>query len=109
MTSGLVVSTGSQDSQRGSHQVRSPSTVSTDGSRTARTTVASSRIATARPTPSCLKVVIDSVAKTANTATMITAALVTTPAEILMPCATASRVDSPRSCASRIRDTTNTW
>ena len=54
-------------------------------------------------------VVIDRVAKTAKTATMMTAALVTTPAEIVMPWATASRVDSPRSWASWIRDTTKTW
>ena len=40
---------------------------------------------------------------------MIAAALVTTPAEIVIPWAIASRVGSPRSCASRILETTNTW
>jgi hypothetical protein len=40
---------------------------------------------------------------------MITAALVTTPAVDRMPCETACAVVMPRSRASRIRDTTNTW
>ena len=66
-------------------------------------------MATASPTPSCLKSCIDSVPKTANTATMMTAALVTTPAVDRMPSDTACAVVMPRSRASRIRDTTNTW
>ena len=79
------------------------------GSSTARTIVASIRIATARPTPICLNSSSDSVAKIANTATITTAALVTTPAVLLIPCATASSVRMPRSTASRIRLRMNTW
>jgi hypothetical protein len=67
------------------------------------------RIATASPTPICLNSSRLSVAKTANTATITTAALVTTPAVLLMPCATASSVRSPRSTASRIRLRMKTW
>ena len=46
---------------------------------------------------------------TAKTATMTTAALVTTPAVDLIPCEIASSVESPRSYASRIRLRMNTW
>ena len=52
--------------------------------------VASIRTATASPTPSCLKMSSERVAKIANTAIITTAALVTTPAVVLIPCATAS-------------------
>ena len=45
----------------------------------------------------------------AKTATMMTAALVTTPAVVVMPCATASRVDMPRSNISRTRLRMKTW
>ena len=48
-------------------------------------------------------------AKIANTPTMTIAALVTTPAVDLMPCATASSVLAPRSNASRIRLMMKTW
>ena len=48
-------------------------------------------------------------ANTENTAIITTAALVTTPAVDLMPCATASPVLIPPSYASRIRLTMNTW
>ncbi len=79
------------------------------GSRTARTIVASIRIAAARPTPICLNSVALSVAKIENTATITIAALVTTPAVCLMPCATARSVLIPPSTASRIRLMMNTW
>ena len=59
--------------------------------------VASIRIATASPTPNCLKIIIPSVANTENTATMTIAALVTAPAVCLMPCEIASSVVAPRS------------
>ncbi len=72
-------------------------------------TVASIRTAAASPTPICFMDCIDSVPKIANTATMMTAALVTTPAVVTTPCVIASRVVRPRSRASRIRETTNTW
>ena len=47
--------------------------------------MASIRIAVASPTPNCLNISIESVAKTAKTPTMTIAALVTTPAVELMP------------------------
>jgi hypothetical protein len=91
------VTAGSQASQRGRYQLRSPSRRITAGTSTPRTTVASSRIAAARPTPTIFKVTSDRVAKIANTATITTAALVTTPAERRMPCSMAAWVEAPRS------------
>lgn len=55
------------------------------GISTPRTTVASIRIAEAMPTPNILNSMSESVAKMANTDTMITAALVTTPALAPIP------------------------
>ena len=80
---------GSHSSQRGRYQLRGPSSFIVAGSRHARTRVASSSTATARPTPISLNSTIDKVAKVRKTKTMTTAAAVTTPALILMPCATA--------------------
>ena len=100
---------GSQESQRGVCQLRSPRSVITDGSRIMRTTVASSRTATPRPTPICCMSCMDSVPKTAKTATMITAAPVTAPAVRVMPSRIAARLSRPRSRDSRMRETTNTW
>jgi len=74
---------------RGAHQLAGPSSVISDGSTTARMMVASSRIAAARPTPSCYMSIVLSVAKIENTATITTAALETTPAEPTMPSPTA--------------------
>src|SRR5204863_9899745 len=54
---------GSQPSQRGRYQLRGPSSFIVAGSRTARTTVASSSTATARPTPISLSWIVDRVAK----------------------------------------------
>jgi len=51
----------------------------------------------------------DSVAKMENTEIITTAALVTTPAVLLMPIATACSVLAPRSNASRMRERMNTW
>ena len=51
--------------------------------------------AAARPTPSCLNSSSDSVAKMLNTPTITAAALVTTPADDVTPCATAARVGIP--------------
>ena len=48
-------------------------------------------------------------AKTANTATTMAAALVTTPAAARMPAGTARAVARPASRAARIRETTNMW
>ena len=79
-------------SHRGRYQLRSPSSAITDGSSTARITVASISTEIARPTASCLNCCTLSVPNTENTATMMIAALVTTPAVDRIPYATASRV-----------------
>jgi hypothetical protein len=93
----------------GRYQFQSPSSFIAAGSRTPRTIVASMSTATARPTPICLNSIMLSDPKIENTATITTAALVTTPAVCLMPCATALSVDRPRSTPSRIRLRMNTW
>ena len=80
-----------------------------DGRSTARTIVASIRIAAASPTPACFMSIVESVAKIENTATITIAAAVTTPAVDLIPWVTAASVSSPRSYASRIRLRMNTW
>ena len=65
--------------------------------------------ANARPTPIIFRSIVDSDAKIENTATMITAALVTTPAPREMPPVTASPVARPRDLSSAIRLSTKTW
>ena len=100
---------GSQSSHLGRYQLRSPSSFIVAGRSTARTIVASSRIAVASPTPNCLKNSIESVAKIEKTATMTIAALVTTPALDLIPCEIASSMLAPRSNVSRIRLRMKTW
>ena len=75
----------------------------------ARTIVASISTAAASPTPNCFIMISESVAKIENTNTITIAALVTTPAVDLIPCAIASSVLMPRSYASRIRLRMNTW
>jgi hypothetical protein len=74
-----------------------------------RTTVASISTAAPRRTPSIFSWISDKVASTENTATMITAALVTTPALLAMPPTTASGVAAPRARNSRILLRMNTW
>ena len=81
----------------GRYQFQSPSSFIVAGRSTARTIVASIRIAAASPTPICLKIMNDSTPKTEKTQTMTSAALVITPAVVLIPCAIASSVVSPRS------------
>jgi hypothetical protein len=71
--------------------------------------VASMSTATAMATPNILNSIRDSVAKIENTATMITAALVTTPALRAMPSLTAVRAGVPPSHSSLIRLRMNTW
>src|SRR3954463_9590425 len=88
---------GNHSSQLGRYQFHFPSSFMVAGSNTARTTVASTRTATASPTPNCLRNMNCSDAKTANTPTITMAALVTTPAVDLMPWATASSLDMPLS------------
>src|SRR5688500_12380338 len=70
---------GSQPSDFGSHQFRSPRSFIVAGSSTPRMIVASMRTAAARPTPICLNIRNESVANTANTPTMTIAALVIVP------------------------------
>ena len=71
--------------------------------------VASISTAAARPTPICLRSIRESEAKIANTATITVAAAVTTPAELLMPCSTASSLEAPPSHSSLTRLRMNTW
>ena len=100
---------GSQSSRFGRYQFQSPSSFIVAGNSTPRMIVASISTAAARPTPICLNSTVDSVANTANTATMIAAALVTTPAVDRIPRDTAWSVGIPRSTSSRIRLRMNTW
>src|SRR6266545_7302517 len=102
-------SRGSHWSHLGRYQFQSPSTFIDAGRSTARTIVASIRIAVASPTPNCLKNSIESVAKIAKTLTMMIAALVTTPAVDLIPCAIASSVLAPREIVSLILLIMKTW
>ncbi len=71
---------GSQARPLGRYQFQSPSIFIVAGSRIPRITVASSRTATASPTPICLMSSVGSQAKIANTATITAAAAVTVPA-----------------------------
>ena len=84
-----------RSSQRGIHQFQRPSSVIVAGTRTIRTSVASSAIATAMPTPSCLTTTSTSLAKPRKTATMIAAA-----AEMTRPVA---REAAHRRCRGRRR------
>ena len=77
-------------SGRGSHQFHLPMISIVAGTRINRTTVASRATATARPTPISLTDGTPTPAKTANTATMISAALEIVAALRASPCATAS-------------------
>src|SRR5262249_2059101 len=74
-----------------------------------RTMNASTTAATASPKPICFTSNRCRNTKLANTDTITTAALVTTPAELTMPPATAVRIGTPRSAAPRIRLTRKTW
>ena len=74
-----------------------------------RTTVASMSTAAAVPMPRIFRSTSGRVAKIENTATMISAALVTTPALEAMPPTTASWAEEPRDHSSRMRLRMNTW
>ena len=102
-------SRGSHSSHFGRYQFQSPSSFIVAGSSTPRTSVASSRTATARPMPISFMSRIGMSANTANAPTITSAALVTTPAVVMIPWATASSVFIPRSYASRTRLRMNTW
>ena len=97
-----------RSSQRGSHQLRSPSIAMVAGTRTIRTSVASSTIATAMPTPSIFTTTSTSPAKPRKTATMIAAAL-----EMTRPVEASPRTTLPRgspvcSQSSRTRESRKT-
>ena len=96
-------------SQRGRYQVRSPRRASEAGTRMPRTIVASMRTADAVPMPRILRSISGRVAKVENRATMIRAALVTTPALLAMPPVVACRVVAPRARSSRMRLRMKTW
>ena len=90
-----------RSAQDGRYQLCSPSNPITAGRSSPRTIVASMKIATARPTPSCLLETTEAW-RSSRTATITIAALVITPAEWVMPRRIASRVSRPRSYPSRI-------
>ena len=73
-----------------------------------RTTVASMRIAVARPSPSILRDGTGLPTKLRKTAIMISAAEVTTRPVAASPRATDSALSPVRSCSSRIRESRNT-
>ena len=79
------------------------------GRRMPRTIVASSRMAAARPTPSIFSSTWPMPMKMEKTATMMSAALETTPALLAMPAVTAPAVVSPRRRSSLILLKMKTW
>src|SRR5581483_4043070 len=95
-------------SGRGSHQFHFPSSSIVAGTRTSRTSVASTAIATAFPRPSSLIDGTPVPTNTANTHTMISAALVIVRADAASPSATARSVDPVAAYRSRIRESRNT-
>src|SRR6185437_2118557 len=96
-------SSGIHSSQRGRYQFHSPSSFIPAGSSTPLIRVASINTATARPTPSCLMSSALNVAKTAKTAIITAAALVTVDAVERMPRSTAWSVGMPWSTSSLTR------
>src|SRR5438093_7112665 len=100
---------GSRSRNFGRYQFHSPRSFIDAGSSTARTIVASISTAAASPTPASLMSSDESDPKSAKTATITSAALVTTPAVTVIPCRTASSVGIPASTDSRTRLRMNTW
>ena len=97
-----------RSSQRGIHQLRSPSSCITAGTSTIRTIVASIRIAAAMPMPISFRNTSGLSAKAPNTATMISAAAVITRAVRASPSVTACEVERPDRNSSRTRLSRNT-
>ena len=94
----------------GRYQFHSPSSFIVAGSSTPRMIVASIRTAAARPTPICLNSIVDSVAKIANTATIIDRrARHDAGGRLDAVRDRVRRSRMPRSTASRIRLRMNTW
>jgi hypothetical protein len=73
-----------------------------------RTTVASTRIATASPSPICLVETFGAITMDRNTATMMAAAAVITRAVRDSPRATAAALSPEESYSSRTRESRNT-
>ena len=91
-------------SQRGIHQLRSPSSSIVAGTSSIRTMVASISTAMERPRPNSLTTRSDSPMKLPKTTTMIAAAAVITRAVEANPSATEARLSPVRSHSSRTRD-----
>ena len=94
-----------RSSHFGIHQFALPNRTITDGTSRQRTIVASTAIATARPTPNCFTVGSPLRMKLANTLTMISAAEVITRALVASPRITDSRLSSVSVKCSWIRET----
>ena len=90
-------------------QFHSPRIFIVEGTRTARTTVASIRTAIASPKPICCIMIRLRLAKRPKTATMMIAALVTVPAVRVMASRMASSVVAPASWSSLTRLRMKTW
>jgi Major Facilitator Superfamily len=97
-----------RSSQRGIHQFAPPRSCITAGTRTMRTTVASTRIAVAMPIPRSLRKTSSATTKARKTATMIAAAAVITRAVLARPSATARLVRPSRRYSSRTRESRKT-
>lgn len=100
---------GSHSSHFGRYQFQSPSRCIVAGSSTARTSVALEQDGGREAEAELLHVHRRQGGEIANTATITTAAEVTTPAVWWMPPATASSVLAPRSTSSLTRLRMNTW
>src|SRR5579884_1979681 len=92
----------------GSHQFQRPKNAIRLGTSSERTTVASTKIATASPSPNSCRPTMRPATKPENAAHMITAAAVMMRPVRSRPCATAVTLSAPRSHVSRIRVTRNT-
>lgn len=98
----------SRSSQFGIHQFALPRTFIDAGTTSMRMTVASSRTATARPSPNILISALSPATKLANTANMIAAAAVMTRALADSPWTMADSLSWSTIHASRMRDRMNT-
>jgi hypothetical protein len=78
------------------------------GTRTVRTTKASTKIAAARPTPNCRMMMLSTSRNDTNTRIMMLAAAVITRPVTAWPVVTATRLSPVRIHSSRIRLTRNT-
>src|SRR5215204_604495 len=100
---------GSQVSQEGRYQLRSPRSFIVAGTRTERTMVASISSATAMPKPICWNAIVSPIAKPQKTAMMMSAAPVMRRAVEPMPKEIAAFVSPVWVYRSRMRLSRNTW